>query len=56
MRKETLEEIAESYQCGNISWTKSKVKKMSKYDFLTFAITCQSLYGTDLEEIARLAL
>ena len=46
MRQEKIEEIADSYINGNITWTRKKVKRMSKMDFylLLEAICSRSNY------------
>ena len=52
MKAETIQEIAESYVNGNITWVKKRVKRMSKLDFyyLLEAICGQS--NNDMEHVA----
>ena len=47
MKQETIEEIADSYINGNISWCKKQVKKMSKLDFFHLVTALESRTNED---------
>ena len=42
MKHETILELVESYICGNIGYVKSKVKLMTKVEFLDFIEECRA--------------
>jgi len=54
MRTDNIDQIAESYINGNISWTKEQIKKMSKVDFLYFTKVLVRVYEVDLDKINNL--
>ena len=54
MRTDNIDQIAESYINGNISWTKEQIKKMSKVDFLYFIKVLVRVYDVDLDKINNL--
>jgi len=51
MHTNEIEQIAESYINGNISWTKEQIKRMTKQDFLYFIKVLVSTYGKSLNDI-----
>jgi hypothetical protein len=51
MKAERLEQIAESYINGNISETKKAVKRMSKSEFVDFALYMAENYNKSLGDI-----
>jgi len=47
MNAGTIQEIAESYVNGNISWVKEKVKRMSKIDFFCLVQAIESMTNSN---------
>ena len=54
MRTQTIEELAESYVNGNITWVKNKVKKMSKLDFYFLLVAICGQSNNDMEHVAHI--
>lgn len=54
MRTQVIDQIAESYINGNISWVKNEIKKMSKVDFLYFIKVMVREYNVCLDKINNL--
>ena len=52
MKEETIMELTESYINGNIGYVRTKVKLMTKAQFIDFAEHCRS-YGIRLDELRK---